>query len=63
MILCLLLTGFHSMRSLLAPHSAVEYRPREANFVADYLAGQASALLIAQLKSGDCPPSYRRALC
>lgn len=46
---------FHSMRSHLAPHSAVEYRPREANFVADYLAGQASALLLEQLKSGDSP--------
>ena len=46
---------FHSMRSRLAPLSAIEYRPREANFVADYLAGKASALLLAQLKSGESP--------
>lgn len=37
---------FHARRSRLAPSSATEYRPREANFVADYLAGQGSALLL-----------------
>ena len=39
---------FHLMRSCLAPTSSTEYRPREANFVADYLAGRASALLLDQ---------------
>ena len=39
---------FHARRSRLAPHSATEYRPREANFVADYLAGQGSAALLQQ---------------
>jgi len=37
---------FHAKRSRLAPSSATEYRPREANFVADYLAGQGSAFLL-----------------
>ena len=37
---------FHAKRSRLAPLSATEYRPREANFVADYLAGQGSAFLL-----------------
>ena len=36
---------FHAKRSRLAPSSATEYRPREANFVADYLAGRGSASL------------------
>ena len=37
---------FHAKRSRLAPSSATEYRPREANFVADYLAGRGSAFLL-----------------
>ena len=37
---------FHVKRSRLAPSSATEYRPREANFVADYLAGRGSAFLL-----------------
>ena len=37
---------FHAKRSRLAPSSATEYRPRQPNFVADYLAGQGSALLL-----------------
>ncbi len=37
---------FHQKRSRIAPLSAAEYRPREANFVADYLAGQGSAYLL-----------------
>ena len=37
---------FHAKRSRLAPLSATEYRPREANFVADYLVGQGSAFLL-----------------
>ena len=39
---------FHQKRSRIAPLSAAEYRPREANFVADYLAGQGSAYLLLQ---------------
>ena len=38
---------FHQKRSRIAPLSAAEYRPREANFVADYLAGQGSAYLLS----------------
>ena len=37
---------FHAKRSRLAPLSATEYRPREVNFVADYLAGRGSAFLL-----------------
>lgn len=37
---------FHAKRSRIAPSSATEYRPREANFVADYLAEQGSAFLL-----------------
>ena len=46
---------FHSMRSRLAPASTTEYRPREANFVADHLAGRASALLRLQVQAGQSP--------
>ena len=41
-----LLIGFPAKRSRLAPSSATEYRPRKANFVADYLAGRGSAFLL-----------------
>ena len=37
---------FHAKRSRIAPDSITEYRPREANSLADYLAGQASAWLL-----------------
>ena len=37
---------FHQRRSRIAPLSTTEYRPREANFVADFLAGQGSAYLL-----------------
>ena len=37
---------FHAKRSRIAPDSITEYRPREANALADYLAGQASAWLL-----------------
>ena len=37
---------FHARRSRIAPDSITEYRPREANALADYLAGQASAWLL-----------------
>ena len=40
------------MRSRLAPGSSTECRPREANFVAEDQAGQASALLLTQLQTG-----------
>ena len=36
---------FHRLKSRLAPTAQPEYRPREANFLADYLAGEASGSL------------------
>ena len=36
---------FHKLKSRLAPTALPEYRPREANFLADYLAGEASKSL------------------
>ena len=36
---------FHRLKSRLAPSAQPEYRPREANFLADYLAGEASGSL------------------
>lgn len=33
---------FHERRSRIAPNSMTENRPREANFVSDYLSGQGS---------------------
>ena len=41
-----LIHQFHAKRSRIAPGSITEYRPREANALADYFAGQASASLI-----------------
>ena len=47
---------FHQKRSRIAPLSATEYRPREANFVADYLAGQGSTyLLLLQQERTELP--------
>ena len=43
--LIVLVDRFHRRRSRIAPKALTEYRPRETNFVADYLAGQASAIL------------------
>ncbi len=37
-----LINQFHAKRSRVAPCSITEYRPREANAIADYLAGQAT---------------------
>ena len=37
---------FHQAHSLIAPSSQLLYRPREANFIADYLAGQGSRYLL-----------------
>ena len=39
------LDRFHRLKSRLAPSAQPEYRPREANFLADYLAGEASGSL------------------
>ena len=50
---------FHARRSRLAPYSATEYRPREANFVADYLAGQGSAALLQRKGQIDLPSIIR----
>ena len=44
---------FHRKRSRLAPHSVTEYRPREANVIADHLAGEASSYLLALLGEDD----------
>ena len=41
-----LINQFHAKRSRIAPCSITEYRPREANAIADYFAGQASAFLL-----------------
>ena len=41
-----LIHQFHTKRSRIAPNSITEYRPREANALADYFAGQASAWLL-----------------
>ena len=41
-----LIHRFHTKRSRIAPNSITEYRPREANTLADYFAGQASAWLL-----------------
>ena len=40
-----LINQFHAKRSRIAPCSITEYRPREANAIADYFAGPASAFL------------------
>ena len=40
-----LLNKFHPKRSRIAPNAITEYRPREANAIADYLVGRASAYL------------------
>ena len=40
-----LVNQFHAKRSRIAPNSITEYRPREANTLADYFAGQASSYL------------------
>ena len=40
-----LINKFHAKRSRIAPHAITEYRPGEANAIADFLAGCASAAL------------------
>ena len=37
---------FHQARSVIAPTCQLLYRPREANFIADFLAGQGSRFLL-----------------
>ena len=44
---------FHRKRSRLAPHSSTEYRPREANVIADHLAGEASSYLMKLVGEGE----------
>ena len=40
---------FHLTRSLFAPKVRLIYRPREVNFVADYLAGQGGKHLLVEI--------------
>ena len=44
-------------RSRIAPLSMTEYRPREANFVSDYLAGQGSQKLLSMVAKNQCLPT------
>ena len=44
---------FHRKRSRLAPQSITEYRRREANVIADHLAGEASSYLLTLLGEDD----------
>ena len=49
---------FHRKRSRLAPHSITEYRPREANVIADHLAGEGSSYLMQLFVNvADLPPT------
>ena len=50
--------NFHQTRSLIAPACQMLYRPREANFIADYLAGQGSKFLLDLHKRGLVMPEY-----
>ena len=43
-----LIHQFHAKRSRIAPDAITEYRPREANALADFFAGQASSYLIEE---------------
>ena len=47
---------FHQARSLIAPSCQLLYRPREANFLADYLAGQGSRYLLDLHRNGHAFP-------
>ncbi len=42
---------FHKLKSRIAPTTQPEYRPREANFLADFLAGEASGCLKGAAKA------------
>ena len=48
---------FFKKRSRIAPLSMTEYRPREANFVSDYLAGQGSQKLLSMVAKNQCLPT------
>ena len=52
---------FHQRRSRIAPLSTTEYRPRKANFVADFLAGQGSAYLLQMQQ--DCVDHPTQPVC
>ena len=43
---------FHHARSVIAPSCQLLYRPREVNFIADFLAGQGSKFLLDLHKQG-----------
>lgn len=51
-----LISRSHRNRSVAAPTAQLLYRPREVNFVADYLAGQGSGYLQKQLALGERLP-------
>ena len=50
---------FHKLKSRVAPAAQPEYRPREANFLADFLAGEASG----SLKGADKAPVNQPVKC
>ena len=50
---------FHKLKSRVAPAAQPEYRPREANFLADFLAGEASG----SLKGADKAPVSQPGKC
>ena len=50
---------FHKLKSRVAPAAQPEYRPREANFLADFLAGEASG----SLKGADKAPVNQPVTC
>ena len=47
---------FHQAHSLIAPSCQMLYRPREANFLADYLAGKGSRYLLDLHRNGHAFP-------
>ena len=49
-----LINTFHRRRSRAAPNAITEYRPRETNVISDYLAGQASAWILANPHDSRC---------
>ena len=49
-----LINTFHRRRSRAAPNAITEYRPRETNVISDYLAGQASAWILANPNDPRC---------
>ena len=50
---------FHKLKSRVAPTAQPEYRPREANFLADFLAGEASG----SLNGADKAPANQPVTC